>query len=118
MPNGQIAPPTIVLRDPIARDDIGVLCGRVAPVLERRDGPLICDVREVRRPDAVTIDALARLELTARRLGRRIRLVGAHAELVDLLAFVGLVVEVAGQPEQREQALRVQEEADPRDPVT
>ena len=121
-------PPLVVLCDPIARGDIDALCDRVGHQLEGCGGPLICDVGGVLRPDAATIDALARLDLTARRLGRQFRLCAASDELVDLLALVGLDeffpsadegsgVEVVGQPEQREQALRVQEEADPVDPV-
>ena len=42
------------------------------------------------RPDAVTIDALARLQLTARRLGCRLRLRHASPELRELVAFMGL----------------------------
>lgn len=37
-------------------------------------------------PDAVTVDALARLQLPARWLGRRMRLRHARGELRDLLA--------------------------------
>ena len=130
MPTANAPPPLFVLCDPIARDDIGVLCDSLAPLLEGcRAGPLTCDVGGVRRPDAVTIDALARLGLTAQRRGRLMHLRGACEELTDLLVFVGLGdlfpsspvggsgVEVVGQPEQREQTLRVQEEADPGDPA-
>jgi hypothetical protein len=41
-------------------------------------------------PDVVTIDALARLELAARRGGLRFRLHDASDQLRDLIAFVGL----------------------------
>jgi ABC-type transporter Mla MlaB component len=41
-------------------------------------------------PDAVTIDALARFQLTARRLGQRLQLREASDELRELIAFVGL----------------------------
>jgi hypothetical protein len=37
-----------------------------------------------------TIDALARLELAARRQGRTIRLRNASTELRELIAFAGL----------------------------
>jgi len=40
--------------------------------------------------DAVTLDALARLRLTALRLGYRLRLVHASDELRALIAFAGL----------------------------
>jgi hypothetical protein len=65
------------------------------------------------------------VQLTARRQGRRIELEGVSAELRELLVFAGLGevlplvgasgVEPRGQPEEWEQALRVQEEADPGD---
>jgi hypothetical protein len=41
-------------------------------------------------PDVVTIDALARLELAARRGGLRFRLHDASDQLRDLIAFAGL----------------------------
>ena len=41
-------------------------------------------------PDIATIDTLARLQLTARRLGLELRLRDASTELQDLLAFAGL----------------------------
>jgi hypothetical protein len=41
-------------------------------------------------PDVLTIDALARLELAARRGGLRFRLRDASDQLRDLIAFVGL----------------------------
>lgn len=91
--------------------------------MERNSSDLVlCDVVLV-DPDAVTVDALARLQLTARRLGCRVGLRSAGFELRDLLDFVGfrevlpLVaasrLEPRGQAEEREQALGVEEEADP-----
>ena len=87
-----------------------------------------CDVRSVARPDAAAIEALARLQLIARRRGRRIGLRNASPELRELLALVGLsdVVpcaaasgfEAVGEAEKREPARRVQEEGDAGDPVT
>jgi anti-anti-sigma regulatory factor len=41
-------------------------------------------------PDAVTVDALARLQLAARRHGCRVRLANASPELRELVAFMGL----------------------------
>ena len=42
------------------------------------------------RPDLSVIDSLARLALTARRLGGAITVRGAGPELVNLIEFVGL----------------------------
>ena len=71
-------------------------------------------------PTAQTVDALARLELAGRRLGRELRLRNASQELQELLAFVGLAdalrVEPVGQPEEREQRVGVEEEGELDDP--
>jgi hypothetical protein len=57
-------------------------------------------------PDGATIDRLARLQLAARRLGRRVLLREPSADLRDLIAFAGLAevlrVEPSREPEQRE----------------
>jgi hypothetical protein len=68
---------------------------------------------------------LARMQLTAARLGCRIRFVHAGGELQDLLALTGLravvpvtvrlTLETRGQPEQREELGGVEEESDPGD---
>jgi hypothetical protein len=64
--------------------------------------------------DISTIDALARLELNAQRIGQTIRLREASADLRRLIDFAGLSdvlrVETQGQAEEREDALRVEEE--------
>ena len=52
-------------------------------------GVIRCNVGGV-EPDAVTVDALARLQLAARRAGCELRLANASAELRDLIAFMGL----------------------------
>jgi hypothetical protein len=54
-----------------------------------RAGIAMCDVGGV-ECDAVTIDALARLQLAARRNGCEVRLRHASPELLELLAFMGL----------------------------
>ena len=75
---------------PITRADLPGLCERVCGLLERSDAGLaLCDVRGV-APDAVTVDALARLQLAARRHGCQVRLLGASRELRELVAFMGL----------------------------
>jgi ABC-type transporter Mla MlaB component len=116
---------------PVARDAIPAMCERARRLLQGCDaGPVACDVGAIAEPDATTIDALARLQLTARRLRRRVELRSACEELEDLLTLTGLLgvltvggpvvasaVEAWGEPEQREQALGVEEEADPRDPT-
>jgi hypothetical protein len=72
--------------------------------------------------DVSTIDALARLQLNARRIGQSILLRGAAADLLRLIDFAGLgevlCVEPVGQPEEREDALGVEEEGQLLDPPT
>ena len=58
-----------------------------APAPERTE--LAVDVGTF-EPDAVTVDALARLQLAARRHGFLVRLRHASAELLELVAFMGL----------------------------
>ena len=85
-----------------------------------RPSTIVCDVGAL-APDAAAIDALARLQLAARRLGLEIRLRHASNELLGLLAFVGLSevlrVEAGGQPEEREERLGAEEERELDDPA-
>jgi len=76
----------------IARAGIPGLCERVRAPLETSCGGelVICDVGGILSPDVVAVGALARLQLTARRLGCRIRLRHASAELKELLKLTGL----------------------------
>jgi ABC-type transporter Mla MlaB component len=75
---------------PIARGDLPGLCDRVCRLLgESTPSVAFCDVTGV-PVDAVTVDALARLQLAARGYSCRVRLRNASAELLDLVAFMGL----------------------------
>jgi hypothetical protein len=72
-----------------------------------------CDLRAV-TPTAAALDALARLQLNARRLGLELRLSHASSELRELIAFAGLDevlrLELERQPEEREKRLGIEEE--------
>jgi ABC-type transporter Mla MlaB component len=86
------APRTIsfTVHGPISRADLPGLCERVCGLLREGSADVVlCDVSGV-EPDSVTVDALARLQLTARRNGCRVRLRDASRELLDLVAFMGL----------------------------
>jgi hypothetical protein len=50
---------------------------------------VLCDVHGV-EPDALTVEALCRLQVAARRHGCKVRLRGASDELLQLVAFMGL----------------------------
>jgi STAS domain-containing protein len=84
-----------------------------------RPSTVVCDVGGL-APDIAAVDVLARLQLTARRLGVEIRLRHASSELLELIAFAGLRdvlrVEPRRQPEEREQRLGVEEERELGDP--
>jgi ABC-type transporter Mla MlaB component len=85
-------PRTIVfaINGPIARADLPGLCARVCALLERSGADVaLCDVSGV-DPDAVTVDALARLQLAAHRHGCQVRLRHASEELLDVVTFMGL----------------------------
>jgi ABC-type transporter Mla MlaB component len=75
---------------PIAREDMPGLCDRVCALL-RESGTEVarCDVSGV-DVDAVTVDALARLQLAARRHGCQVRLRNASSDLLELVTFMGL----------------------------
>jgi ABC-type transporter Mla MlaB component len=78
------------IRGPISRADLRGLCDRVCALLgAARSGIVVCEVDGV-EPDAVTVDALARLQLGAHRRGCQVLLRGASAELLELVAFMGL----------------------------
>jgi len=75
---------------PITRSDLPGLCERVCAVLTRSGVELArCNVSGV-DPDAVTVDALARLQLAAKRTGCQVRLCDACDELLELVALMGL----------------------------
>jgi hypothetical protein len=71
-------------------------------------------------PDLGMMDALARMQLAARRAGWTIRVGTACPELCELIELSGLAkvlaLEPFGQPEDREE-LGVQEVVEPGDPI-
>jgi predicted lactoylglutathione lyase len=78
------------IRGPISRADLPGLCNRMCAALSAGGARLVrCDVGSV-EPNTVTVEALARLQLAAGRLGRRVLLCQASKELVELVAFMGL----------------------------
>jgi ABC-type transporter Mla MlaB component len=92
LPMGVPAPATVAftIHGPIDRSDLAGLCRRVGGLLaDSRAEVAICQVERV-EVNAVTIDALARLQLAARRHGCRVRLCGASPELLELVDFMGL----------------------------
>jgi ABC-type transporter Mla MlaB component len=92
----------IVVQSPVSRADIPGICARIRGALAAGTGDrLVCDVSGLDEVDAVVVDALARVQLTVRRLGGTLELRGADADLVALLAWMGLahVIGGGGEPE-------------------
>jgi len=115
-------PTTVVfaVAGPIARADLPAICGDVAALLEATGADVaLCDVGAL-PADLVAIDALARIQLAARRKGRQVVLRHAADDLRDMLALVGLAgalrIEPGGQAEQRKQGVGVEEERELDDP--
>jgi hypothetical protein len=114
--------PCLAIPAPVGLADPVALCDRARELLEREPASeLVCDVGEVGRPDLRTVELLARVRLTAARLGCRVRLRHASGDLVELLSLTGLrselPLEVQGQAEEREEARGVEEEGDAGDPA-
>jgi ABC-type transporter Mla MlaB component len=111
---------SFVVSGMVTRADIPVLCAALADSLPGPGGDVvICDVAGVAEPDAVTVEALARLRVTARRHGWGLAVSGASPELLQLVRLFGLsavLPQPGRQAEQREQAGGIEEVVDGRDP--
>lgn len=84
-------PATLVLRDRLTAVEVPGLCERAERLLEDRDVDLlVCDASGLVDPDAVTVDALARVRLTAQRLGCAVEIRHASPHLRDLIRLTGL----------------------------
>ena len=122
----------LITLKPHARADVPAACEGLRALVGARDADLvICDVSAI-AADLVSVEVLARLRLTALRLGCRLALRNASPELERLLGFCGLsdvlpserlarldrlaLGRDGGQPEEREPPLRVEEGVEARDP--
>jgi len=116
-----MTPAVLVLARPVTRDEVAGLCDDVRGLLEATGaGVVICDVGGLGPPGLGVVDLLARLQLTARRAGGRIRLRDPDPALHALLDLVGLrfdSIEMEGEAEQREPPLGVEEEVEPGEPA-
>jgi ABC-type transporter Mla MlaB component len=91
MPMAGESPVVFVVDDGLAASTVGGLCSRLRSLIDESHADLVaCDVGALHDCDLVAIDVLARLGLTARRLGCALELRGASDTLVELIAFVGL----------------------------
>ncbi|MFF7261226.1 STAS domain-containing protein [Streptomyces sp. NPDC008159] len=112
-------PAVLVLPGPVTREEVPRLCAEVRARLEadRAGGVVVCDVAGIGPPGLGAVDLLARLQLTAKRAGGRIRLRDPAPALCALLRLVGLALDVEGQVEEGEPAGGVQEAVEPGDPA-
>ncbi len=116
----------LVVAGPIADGDVAKLCERLRAVIAGSDAQRIVSDVSTLPASAGAVEALARLQLTARRLHRHVRLQRASPGLEHLLQFVGLADVLAmnaplggrrrGNAEQREHPLGVQKAVDRDDP--
>ncbi|MEU5079174.1 MULTISPECIES: STAS domain-containing protein [Streptomyces] len=110
--------PVLVLTGPVRPGEVAGWCARVREALAgRAGGVVVCDVGGLGQPGLAAVDLLARLELTARRAGGRIRLRDASPALVALLDLLGLRFQTEGQTEEREPPLGVEEAVETGDPA-
>ena len=84
-------------------------------------GTIIVDCAQLELPSAGTIDGIARLQLAARRHGRRVRLENPSRSLLALIDLCGLAgvlgVEAGRQAEEREEPGGVEEKGELGDPT-
>lgn len=86
----------LVLAEPVTDDTaVRALCERLRAVIAATDAPMIDVVVGALPATCRSLQALARLQLTARRANRRIRLHRASPSLRHLLDFAGLADIVA-----------------------
>lgn len=119
-------PDAIAVRGPGVRLDLPHLCAQVQAAFRASGCAQVhLDVSAVTDPDLCTVDALARMQLTARRCGGQLLLNHVSPQLRELLVRSGLgdvlplcpgSADGIGQAEQREQPVGVQERDDPADP--
>jgi ABC-type transporter Mla MlaB component len=83
------------LTGPLSRRELPELRHRIEALLDGNDASdVVCHVAAAEL-SAVTVDALAQLQVIARRHHCRVRVTGASGELRELVAFMGLADVVA-----------------------
>ncbi|MFM9448264.1 STAS domain-containing protein [Streptomyces acidiscabies] len=98
--------PVVMLRGPFTP-------GEVKGLMEAAGaGVLVVDVAGLGPPKLAHVDAIARLQLAAKRAGGRIRLRSPDPAFTALLRLVGLVLEVEGEAEEGEPAGGVEVEVE------
>ncbi|MGW4019762.1 STAS domain-containing protein [Streptomyces sp. NPDC005009] len=116
-----MTPPVLVLNGPLVQGEVSGPCDALRALMDSGGGGsgrvVVCDVAGLGPAGLAAVNLLARLQLTARRAGGRIRLRDPSPALCALLDLVGLRFETEGQVEQREPPLGVEEAVEPGDPA-
>jgi ABC-type transporter Mla MlaB component len=90
MPGAPERSATLAIRAPLQREDLPGLFVRTCALLQQATPRLLLvEVAQI-EPDAVAVDALARLALAARRHGCVVELCGASPQLELLVELTGL----------------------------
>jgi ABC-type transporter Mla MlaB component len=87
---------TLTLRMPLERSDLPGLLLRTRRLLHSGGFEVLCCDLQGVTGDAVTVDALARVALAARRAGCELRLSGVSPQLSLLLGLMGLAEVLGG----------------------
>jgi ABC-type transporter Mla MlaB component len=118
---------SVIVDAPIRESAVPSLCRRVSAALATSDSRRVdCDVGAVTEADVGALEALARMQLAARRLGGNVRFQRVSDDMMRLLALVGLdevllaefdgAGDPIGEAEEREQRGGVEEGVDLPDP--
>lgn len=80
----------LLLQSRMAPCDIPSLCNQVGRLLDDGVDLIVCDLSGVDEADAFVVDAIARIQLVARRAGSQVRLDHASDAVEGLLVLAGL----------------------------
>jgi len=97
MPGAAERSATLAIRAPLRREDLPGLFARTCALLQLASPRLLSVELAQIEPDAVALDALARLALAARRHDCSVRLRGASPQLELLIEFAGLAGALPGE---------------------
>ncbi|WP_407698132.1 STAS domain-containing protein [Streptomyces jumonjinensis] len=89
-PADLLGPAVLVMPPRVTLADVPPLCERLRALYGAGADDVVCDLAALTRADLATVEAVARLRLTARRAGRGVRMRNAGPELLALLTLAGL----------------------------
>lgn len=83
-------PVVLVIPAPVTLADVPPLCAQLQALYGQGVEEVVCDLAELTRATLASVEAVARLRLTARRAGRRVRMRHTSPDLMALLTLMGL----------------------------